>query len=710
MTTIATPPAGASRRRPGGGWWRGVPVLAMFGLGLAGGVAQTGAGSELRSADAVRQLTPEQAAKHLPVRFQAVVTFHDGALYSRFVQDATAGIYLEATTNMPPYGPGNVVEVEGVTGAGEYAPIVRLRSIKVLGEAPLPPAKPVSLEELVSGREDSQFVEVVATVRAVRFEPESQHHLVDLVMGGERFTAYTRILPVTNTQDLVESVVRVRGVCSSLFNRQRQLFGFRLLVPRAADWVIQKPAAANPFDIATQEISSLLRFTAQGTFGPRVKVAGRVVYQEPGVALFIQDEKEGLRCQTRDRLPVSAGDFVEVLGFPAKGEYTPVLQDATYRPLRAGTPPTPVTINLDQALTGTYDCKLVRLTGKLLEHTRRGREQFIVLEREGFIFYGYLAKEEGGPGFSSAAAGSEVAVTGICLIERGSSWWAGEGWRAKGFRILLRSPQDVEILRSPPWLNVRRVLWIAGVLGFLALAASGWVAVLHRQVAERTRQLENQIQERQRAERQREIEQERARVAHDLHDDLGAGLTEVNMLSTLVKSPATSGEEKSHYLDDLARTAERMVTSLDEIVWAVNPRNDTIASLASYFGSYAQRLLDLAGIACGLDVMEQLPDYPLDPKYRQEIFLAFKEALTNVVRHSGATQVWLRIAVRDHQLHVEVADNGRGFVVQARRPGGDGLSNMEERLRSLGGECQLRSEGSHGTTVCFRAPLPRRLL
>ena len=673
-------------------------------------VAQSDPPEVLRTAEAVRRLTPEQAARQIPVHFTGVVTFHDGAVFSRFVQDQTAGIYLQETTNMPPFGPGNLVEVDGVTGAGEYAPIVRLRSIRVIGDAPLPPAKAVSLEALVSGREDSQYVEVVATVRAVRFEQESQYYLVDLALGGERFTAYTRQLPVTNTVELTESVVRVRGVCSTLFNRQRQLFGFRLVVPRAEDIQIEKPAAANPFDVPTQEISSLLRFTAQGTFGPRVKVAGRVVYQEPGVALFIQDEREGLHCQTRERLPVQPGDYVEVLGFPAKGEYTPVLQDATYRKLRFGAAHEPAPINLDEALSGAYDCKLVRITGKLLEHTQRGREQFVVLERDGFIFYGFLAKEEGGPGFSSGEAGSEVAVTGICLIERGSSWLAGERWRAKGFRILLRSPGDVQILRSPPWLNVRRVLWVAAILGALALAASAWVAVLRRQVAERTRQLETQIQERQRAERQREIEKERARVAHDLHDDLGAGLTEVNMLTSLVKSPTTSAEEKQRYLDDLAKSAERMVTSLDEIVWAVNPRNDTIASLASYFGAYAQRLLDLAGVACGLDVAEHLPERPLDPKFRQEIFLAFKESLTNVVRHAQATRVWLRISVQVEELVVELADDGRGIEQAGAPAGADGLANMQERLRSLGGVCEIERGTPAGTTVRFRAPLPRRLL
>src|SRR5882757_4288236 len=138
------------------------------------------------------------------------------------------------------------------------------------------------------------------------------------------------------------------------------------------------------------------------------------------------------------------------------------------------------------------------------------------------------------------------------------------------------------------------------------------------------------------------------------------------MLTSLVKSPTTSVEEKNRYLDELTETARHMVTSLDEIVWAVNPRNDTIASLASYFGSYAQRLLDLASVLCGLDIAQDLPEHPLDPRYRQELFFAFKEALTNVVRHAGATQVWLRISVRADCLIVEVSDDGHGFDPENR--------------------------------------------
>src|SRR2546421_1670295 len=228
-------------------WHRVVLLLAFSGgffASRAGVCAET-----LQSAAQVRALTVEQAGQHLEVRLKAVVTFYDEGLYSRFVQDETSGIYLQEMTNMPDLRPGQLVEIEGQTGAGEYAPIVIPKAVRVVGEGIMPGAKPVSLEQLVSGREDSQFVEVTGTVRSVRFDEESRNYFLDLVMGGERFTVCSRQLPVTNIEELVESVVKVRGVCSTLFNRLRQLFGVRLLVPRGTDLVIQKPASSNPFAI-----------------------------------------------------------------------------------------------------------------------------------------------------------------------------------------------------------------------------------------------------------------------------------------------------------------------------------------------------------------------------------------------------------------------------------------------------------------------------
>lgn len=460
-----------------------VGVLVGCGLGTAAQIAtaQNTPTDPLRTAAQVRSLTPQQAGAHLPVRLKGVVTYWE--IYSRFVQDETAGIYLRESTNLPAVTPGQMVEVEGVTSPGEYAPIIIPISVKPAGEGNMPAARPVSVEELLTGQQDSQFVELNGIVRAVKSSGEPKRYEVDLVMGGERFTAHTRQLPVTQPEELVDSTVKVRGICSTLFNRQRQLFGFRVLVPRAVDLVVETPPPRDPFDVPTQSIGSLLQFTPRGSFGHRVKLAGTVVYHEPGSALFLQNEKEGVYCQTRERTQLMAGERVEVLGFPAKGEYTPVLQDAVYRKVGDGSPPVPAKLDVDEALAGTHDCRLIQLTAKLLERTERGRERFLVLERDGFIFHAYLGQDiASGMGFNPMQKGSEVSVTGICLIERGANWRAGESWRAKSFRLLLRSPADVVVQKAPPWWLQWGPGRIIGVLSVLLLGALLWISRLRRRL------------------------------------------------------------------------------------------------------------------------------------------------------------------------------------------------------------------------------------
>jgi signal transduction histidine kinase len=663
---------------------------------------------ELRSVAAIRQLSVEQTRERIPVHLEGVVTFFDERLYSHFLQDKTAGVYLQFPTNVAPPGlvPGQLVEVTGFSSPGEYAPVVVVDWVRVTGTAPLPAPKVVTYEQLASGGEDSQFIEITGIVRSTRFMEDSQYNLIEIATGGGRLLVYVKELPVRQSDELLDSTVRVRGVCSTKFTHKRQLFAIRLMVPRPEDLEIQLPAPKDSNAITARPIGSLLQFAPQQIYGHRVKVLGTVIYYAPGEALFLQDGEQGVEVQTRERDPLQPGDRVEVLGFVSQGEYTPILQDATFRRVSPGQPPDAAVLTPEETLKGNHDCCLIQVTARVLDRNLHGAEWYLILQEGDYIFHAGLKETEGGDAFAGLANGSRVAVTGVCQIDPGE-WVAGETWRARAFSIKLRSAADVILVKAPPWWTLRNVLWMAGALGLAALTAFGWVAVLRRQVAERTRQLEVQIQERQWAERRREIEEERARVAHDLHDDLGAGLTEVNMLSSLVKSPTTSVAEKERYLDDLTETARRMVTSLDEIVWAVNSRNDTIASLASYFASYAQRLLDLAGVACGLDMPEEFPAHPLDPKFRQEIFFVFKEALTNVVRHAHATQAWLRISVGEQGLVVEVADNGRGFDMSERQVAGDGLANMRERLKKLGGEWKIVSNAKTGTTIRFSAPLPK---
>jgi hypothetical protein len=456
-------------------------ILCVLAVSAGLATAQNPPAAEMLTAAQVRSLTPQQAAQGLPVKLKGVVTYSDDGFNSRFVQDDTAGIYFfSLRSNMPSLSAGEIVEIEGVTSPGAYAPIIAPSSIKVVGQGNLPGAKSVSGQQLVSGQEDSQFVQVSGIVRSVNFDNATGQYWLELVTDGERFTAFVKQIPATDPDSLVDSVVKVQGVCTTQFNRQRQLFGVRLLVPTAGDMTVEKSAPGDPFQIPTQDLNSLLQFTPQGDFSHRVKLRGAVSYAEPGDAVFIQDEKTGVYCETRLRTPLQPGDLVEVVGFPAKGEYSPILEDAIYRKVGQGAEPAPVALNLDEILSGSNDCRLVQTSAKIVDRTLHGREQFLVLQQDGFTFDAYIG--EAATGFDALKNGSDILVRGICLIERGSAWRGGEDWRAKSFRLLLRSPADVAV-QSTPLIGTQFAVRVTiSVLLAVILIMLLWIIVLYRRV------------------------------------------------------------------------------------------------------------------------------------------------------------------------------------------------------------------------------------
>ncbi|HXS68930.1 MAG TPA: triple tyrosine motif-containing protein, partial [Candidatus Polarisedimenticolia bacterium] len=205
----------------------------------------------------------------------------------------------------------------------------------------------------------------------------------------------------------------------------------------------------------------------------------------------------------------------------------------------------------------------------------------------------------------------------------------------------------------------------------------------------------------QQLERQHTVERERTRIARDIHDDLGASLNLIAVLGDLAKK-----EKTDERIERMSSTARQAVTSLDEIVWAVNPRNDTLAHLVDYAGQFATGYLRAAGIRCLLDVPEELPPCEVASDVRHNLFLVIKEALQNIVKHSGATEVWLRVNTSAKTLRVIVEDNGRGFEHIVENPTADGLRNMRERAAEIGGECRIQSRPGAGTNVIVEIPWP----
>lgn len=231
------------------------------------------------------------------------------------------------------------------------------------------------------------------------------------------------------------------------------------------------------------------------------------------------------------------------------------------------------------------------------------------------------------------------------------------------------------------------VLLVSAIVGFVFRAR-------HRR---RTAQLE----------RVQAIERERARIARDIHDDLGGSLTEISFLGTLAVRENTPPSETREQVGRIVARAHEMAQTLNEIVWAVNPRNDSLSGLSPYLCHFAQEFLATTPVACRLEVQERLPEVPLTPEARHNVFLVLKEALNNCVRHSGATRFRLSLQIREREFMIQFDDNGHGFDVGAAVASGNGLANMKLRAEAAGARFSIRSQPGGGTTICLFLPLPR---
>ncbi len=204
----------------------------------------------------------------------------------------------------------------------------------------------------------------------------------------------------------------------------------------------------------------------------------------------------------------------------------------------------------------------------------------------------------------------------------------------------------------------------------------------------------------QRAEYESALQRERARIAQDLHDELGSTLTRLSLLSGLVKADKDHPEQVEAHADNLSQAADQTVRALEEIVWAVRPGSDSLQSLADYFAHFANELFEGHETRCRLDLPHDLPAVPLPPDIRHNIFLIVKEALTNALKHAGAREVQVQARASNHKLEILVQDNGKGFdpatLVEDRR---NGLGNMRRRAESIGGKLDVQSAPGKGTTV-----------
>jgi len=248
-----------------------------------------------------------------------------------------------------------------------------------------------------------------------------------------------------------------------------------------------------------------------------------------------------------------------------------------------------------------------------------------------------------------------------------------------------------------------QTLWFRSTALAMLLAASGGLVWFDTR-----RRMRRRVEH---AERQRDIERERTRIARDIHDDLGAHLTRITMISESTRAELDNPAHVAAGLNRIYDTARELTLSMDEIVWAINPRHDTLEGLATYLEKFAQDWLITAGLRCRLDLPVQFPEWHLASELRHNLFLACKEALHNVVKHSHASEVYIRLVINKTDFELSVEDNGCGFSPETklhprggpspRHSADNGLENMLRRLSGIGGNCNIQSAPGKGTKITF---------
>ena len=250
--------------------------------------------------------------------------------------------------------------------------------------------------------------------------------------------------------------------------------------------------------------------------------------------------------------------------------------------------------------------------------------------------------------------------------------------------------------------TVRPFFWQTWWFRFTMLALSvATIVAIVRYVSFRRLRKQLRIMERQAA-----VDKERARIAQDLHDDLGATMTRMTLLLELASKnggdPAATANNVREGLD----TAREAIKSLDAAVWAVNPRNNTLPELVDYIGQFGMEFLQNAKIKCELDLPDQPPDRMVSGELRHNLFLVVKEALNNIVRHADATTVALSIQATDRFIAVQIKDDGRGFEHAPQNGLADGLRNMQQRMEEINGRFEIESRPGEGTRIAVQYHWP----
>lgn len=426
----------------------------------------------------VRALSTERAAKALPVRLDAVVTFYQAAENMLYVQDDTGALYVRGLRPFNIHA-GSRVIVIGVT-APSYRNVVWSSDVQAIGEAPLPTPRPASFSDLINGTIDCEYVSVKGLVRSSTVERQSgtPFLLLDLLVDGGPVSLHVLNFGSFDPDSLLDSEISFSAASGKIFDGKFGVVGVKLYMEDVSGIHVLSQSRVKPQDLPLSPFSGVYQKYVANNQGLRLRVRGAVTLYDPGELLVLDHDGQSLLVHTHQDEPVAIGQVVDVSGFADYNDYSPSLSNARFTATAESAHVTPQPITYAQAMTGQHSLNLVSLTGTLIAVVNEEQQETVILESGGHLFSAeYLSPQH----LNSLELGSTLRVTGVCLVES-----YGPYHSPRSFTIRLPSPDAVTVLALPSWMTVKRLAVIAGLLLSVVIASLLWAEMLRRRVASQT--------------------------------------------------------------------------------------------------------------------------------------------------------------------------------------------------------------------------------
>jgi signal transduction histidine kinase/CheY-like chemotaxis protein len=677
----------------------------------------------LTSAAEVKRLTQQEASKRYPIRIRAVVTYCNADKWFLSVQDASGAVYVENYIHYFTFEPGQVLDIRGVSDPGSFAPIVSSPSIEVVGKAPLPSPKRMSVAELETGEQDNMLVQVEGVVRSVHRQAELLQF--GLISGVNKLEG--EILEPGPGGAAIEpdSKIRMTAVCRSRFTARRQLSGITLSAPSMDFVQVLEAPSADPYSIPSQSLASILQFEPDHGADRRIKVEGTVTYCKPGDFFYITDHDHSLRVETRQDDALGPGDLVEALGFPTLGEYSPMLESAVFRRTGKTDPPSPVEVEPNDAFLGDHDGALVKLQGRLLDVAKGPQGELLVMRSGAFTF-----NAEFEPGMEANSTnlriGSLLEVSGICSLK------ANARKQTQGFALAMRGPRDRKVITAASSWTLQRMLYVVAVMMGGVFGALLWVAALRKRVHKQTQiigsKLEKEAELKQAAEAANRAKSEfLANMSHEIRTPMNGiiGMTELALDTEL-------SAEQREYLGLVKASSDSLLTLINDILdfskieagkLELDPTpfslRDSIGDTLKMMGWRASE----KGLELACHILPDVPDGLFADAGRLRQVLV--NLIGNAIKFTSHGEVIVRVEVEevgeDATLRFSVADTGIGIANEKQKVifeafsqadgsttrcyggSGLGLTISSKLVEMMGGRIWVESKPGSGSTFLFSA-------